>query len=299
MEQIKILAYITAYEDNKAVKNCVEALKNQSFPINKIFIIDNSQIEPVLLSDYNNIIIEHHPENIGIGAGLNIALSFAQAQDYDFLWAFDQDSVPASDCLEILLEAYQRLSTQYKIAIIAPTAIDIKTNTVIEGAVFTKYRFIGCKHTNQVNFYECDSPITSGSLISIDKAKTISPPRADLFIDGIDLDYGLRFKQKGYSNLIITKAIMQHNFGNPLTVNFLSKKLYIHKYSALRHYYICRNHTYLDIKYSQGWYRFISLRHRIKYLIYTIAKIVLFDTKYKIVKIWACLVGTFHGLRIL
>lgn len=296
MKQIKVLAYITAYEDNQAVKTCVRAIQNQSFPVHKILIIDNSRIEPVSLSNSTNIIIERHSENIGIGAGLNIALNLAQAQGYDFVWAFDQDSVPAPDCLEILLAAHQRLSEQYEIGIIAPTAIDVKTNTVVEGAVFAKYRFIGCQHINQIDFYECDAPITSGSLISIEKAKTISPPRAELFIDGIDLDYGLRLRYKGYSNLIITKATMQHNFGNPLAVKFLYKKYYIHKYSALRHYYICRNHTYLDIKYAQGWYRLLSLKHRIKYAILTVTKIVLFDTEQRQLKVWACLVGTYQGL---
>ncbi|MBW4601982.1 MAG: glycosyltransferase family 2 protein [Calothrix sp. FI2-JRJ7] len=296
MKKIKVLAYITAYEDNQAVKTCVRAIQNQSFPVNKIFIVDNSRIEPVSLTNPTNIIIERHPENIGIGAGLNIALNLAQAHKYDFLWAFDQDSVPAPDCLEILLEAHQRLCGQYEIGIIAPTAIDVKTNTVVEGAVFAKYHFIGCQHINKIDFYECDAPITSGSLISIEKAKTISPPRAELFIDGIDLDYGLRLRYKGYCNLIITKATMQHNFGNPLAVKFLYKKYYIHKYSALRHYYICRNHTYLDIKYAQGWYRLLSLKHRIKYAIWTVTKIVLFDAEQKPLKVWACLVGTYQGL---
>lgn len=296
MKKLKVLAYITAYEDSKAVNTCVQALNNQSFPIDKILIIDNSHIEPVSLPDSNNIIIERHPENIGIGAGLNKALNLALIQNYDFLWTFDQDSVPAPDCLKILIEAYQRLSTQYQIGIIAPTPIDIKTNTIVEGTVFAQHYFIGCKHTNQIDFYECDAPITSGSLISIDKAKTIHPPRADLFIDGIDLDYGLRLKQKGYSNLIITQALMWHNFGEPHAVNFLDKELYIHKYSGLRHYYICRNHTYLEIRYAKGWYRLFSLKHRIKYLIYTIAKIFLFDNNKKPIKIWACLIGTYHGI---
>jgi rhamnosyltransferase len=296
VKQIKVLAYITAYEDNQAVETCVQALKNQSFPVDKIFIIDNSSIEPVSLTNSTNIIIEHHPENIGIGAGLNIALDLALAQGYDFLWTFDQDSIPAPDCLEILIEAHHRLSAQYQIGIIAPTPIDIKTNTVVEGAVFSRYCFIGYKHINKTDFYQCDAPITSGSLITLEKAKTISPPRADLFIDGIDLDYGLRLKQKGYFNFLITQATMQHNFGEPFAVKFLHKKLYIHKYSALRHYYICRNHTYLEIRYAQGWYRLLSLKHRIKYLIFASSKLVLFDTENQLVKIWACLIGTYHGL---
>jgi len=35
-----------------------------------------------------------------------------------------------------------------------------------------------------------------GSLISIAAAKPF--PRADLFIDGVDLDYGMRLRQKAF-----------------------------------------------------------------------------------------------------
>jgi len=90
---------------------------------------------------------------------------------------------------------------------------------------------------------------------------------------------------------------MHHDFGNPIQVKFGNKYRYIQQYSALRHYYICRNHTYLEIRYAQGFYRFTSFIRRIKYLLSSLFWIVIYGHESKYIKIWACLLGTYHGLQ--
>ena len=294
--QIKVLAYITAYEDNSAVKSCIDALRNQSFPLDKIFIIDNSQSKLISIANNENLIIQRYPENIGISGGLVIAFEFAIKHNYDFIWTFDQDSLPEVDCLKKLLKIYnEKLKDGYSVGIIAPTSIDIRTNEVITGAIFVNDHFTGCNHINGDYPYECDAPITSGSLISIATAKKNPLPRTDLFIDGIDMDYGLQLKQNGYHNLIVPQAILIHQFGNPVKVNFFNKERFFQKYSALRHYYICRNHTYLATRYAKGWYQITSFGRRIKYLIHHVILILLHESEQKVLKIWACLKGTFDG----
>ncbi|WP_375514629.1 glycosyltransferase [uncultured Nostoc sp.] len=295
----KVAAYITLYKDKQAASKCVQAIKSQSIPIDIVFVVDNSDKELLEPDKSLSILIHHYPENIGIGQGLALALEWGIKEGYDFLWTFDQDSLPTKNCLEILLKIYNKFSLEYgnKIGIIAPTAIDHKTAKVVQGAVFVKDQFIGCKHNKDVNFYECDSPITSGSLISIAAAKTVDSPRAEFFIDGIDLDYGLRLRQQGFHNLIVTTAIMHHNFGNPLKVKFFQREVIIHQYSALRNYYITRNHTYLETRYAQGLYRLTSCGRRIKYLLRRIVTIFIYDPEEKPLKIWACLLGTFHGFQ--
>jgi rhamnosyltransferase len=299
IEQYKIAAYITAYEDPKAVMDCLNSIASQSLPVEKFLIVDNSPKKPLLeLTNQENILIKFHPENIGIGAGLTWAIKWAIEQGYDFLWAFDQDSIAHQDCLLKLLSVYKALAnSNYLIGIIAPTAIDHRSNHDVQGAVFDRDHFIGYKPVTDAEYYECDSPITSGSLIVLNAAKTIGYPRADLFIDGIDLDYGLRLKQQGFHNLIVTQAFMNHNFGNPIKINFLQQERYIQKYSALRHYYICRNHTYLETRYAKGCYRLTSVMRRIKYMLSTMFWIMLYDFEQQHLKLWACLIGTFHGLK--
>jgi rhamnosyltransferase len=298
VKNFKVLAYITAYEDHKAVETCITALKNQSSAVEKILIVDNSTRQSILLSNYENVIIKHHPENLGVAGGFQIALEMALKEEYDFLWTFDQDSVPAPDCLKILLEEYNQLSqAKYKVGIIAPTSIDCRTHEVVEAAIFVRDRFTSRKHISQEQPYECDAPITSGSLISIAAAKSIPPPRTELFIDGVDFDFGMCLKQNGFHNLIVPQAILEHKFGNPIKVRFFYKERFVQKYSALRHYYICRNHTYLETRYAKGLYRFTSCLQRLRYMMRTIVLTILYDHENKTLKIWACLLGTYHGLK--
>ncbi len=298
--QYQIAAYITAYEDPEAVKRCIRAITRQHYPIQKILIVDNSQ-QALLASEktsFENIIVKSFPENIGVSGGLNLALAWAIDEGYDFLWAFDQDSVVDDDCLIELLLTYERLnSSEYAIGIIGPTAIDPRNNQIIEGAVFEKGRFIGRQPLDTEHPYECDSPITSGSLTSLTAAQTVSLPRADLFIDGIDLDYGLRLRQQGFHNLIVPRARMYHNFGEPIQVKVLGKDRLIQNYSPLRYYYIFRNHTYLDLHYSKGWYRPINYWRRVNHSVRTIALIVLCIPENKALKVWACLLGLVHGFQ--
>ena len=296
-KKYKVAAYITAYEDIEAVTSCVQAINTQSFPIQKIFIVDNS-CEDSTVVDVENVVIRYCPENIGVAGGIKLAVEWALEKEYDFLWAFDQDSIPTANCLEALLREYRHISQHnYKISIIAPTAIDLRTDRVVEGAIFDRDRFTACKYTSQSQPYECDAPITSGSLISIAAAKTIPLPCADLFIDGVDLDYGLQLKQKGFYNLIVPQAILYHKFSEPVKVTFLQQERFLYKYSALRHYYICRNHTYLDTRYAKGWYRLTSCLKRMKYLASTSILIFLYDPEDKALKIWACIIGTCHGFK--
>jgi rhamnosyltransferase len=296
--QSKVAAYITCYQDQESANRCIQAIESQSIAVTAIYIVDNSEKPLLLHSNRNLLLINHYPKNIGIAEGLAKALEWAIYQGHDFLWTFDQDSIPTPNCLEILLTNYYKLSQadNYKVGIIAPTPSDPRSGKIIEGAIFDYDHFRGVKHDNNVDFYECDSPITSGSLISLAAAQTISPPCANLFIDGVDFDYGLRLKRKGFRNIIVTQAIMHHNFGDPIEVKFFNKKRFLQKYSPLRHYYICRNHTYLETRFSEGYYRLTSLVKRIQYMNYTILRIMLYDFEDKQLKIWACLLGTYHGL---
>jgi rhamnosyltransferase len=293
----KVAAYITCYQDRESTCKCIEAIKAQSIQVLAIFVIDNSN-PPLTIGDDNKfLVVKEYPQNIGIAQGISAALAWAIDREYDFLWTFDQDSIPTVNCLENLLKTYSQLHKidSYKIGIIAAAPFDDRTGKVIESLVFANDRFVGLKHNEDVDYYECDSPITSGSLISLAAAQTIPYPRAELFIDGIDFDYGLRLRKEGFYNLIVTKAVMYHQRGNPLQVKFFNKDRFIEQYPALRHYYICRNHTYLEIRFSQSYYRFTSFIRRIRYLLASIFWIILYESENKELKIWACLLGTYHG----
>ncbi|MER3433405.1 MAG: glycosyltransferase family 2 protein [Leptolyngbya sp. ERB_1_1] len=291
-----VAAYITAYEDAEALKVCVNALLLQTASIERIFVVDNSR-QPLPLEPHTKIQVFHHPENIGIAAGIRLSIAYAIDEGYDFLWMFDQDSQPTSTCLALLLEAYTALVVDCDIGIVAPHAIDARTGETVEPARFLGDRFKGYKAPSQIEPFECDAPITSGSLLWLKTTEQVRSPDPRLFIDGVDLDYGLRLRRAGFRNFVIPKALMYHRFGEPLTVRFAGRKKTIQLYSALRHYYICRNHTYLEFSYAEGCHRITCGLRRIVYAIKISMIILLFDPIAKFEKIKACMIGTYYGFR--
>ena len=292
MTGLRVAAYITAYEDAEALWVCVQALQVQTYSIEQIFIVDNSRA-PISLESDSKLRVFHHPENIGIAAGIRVAIEQALIEGYDFLWMFDQDSEPASTCLELLLKAYSEIDS--RIGIIAPQAIDARTGATIEPALFLGDHFKGYKAPSQTEPFECDAPITSGSLLWLNTSEQVESPDPRLFIDGVDLDYGMRLRRAGFWNFVVPRALMNHRFGEPIVVRFAGKKKTVQLYSPLRHYYICRNHTYLELAYAEN--RITCSLKRIEYLIKISLIVLLFDPIAKFEKIKACMMGTYYGFQ--
>ncbi|NJN91805.1 MAG: hypothetical protein HC878_16525 [Leptolyngbyaceae cyanobacterium SL_5_14] len=129
--------------------------------------------------------------------GLNWSLSWAYENDYDFLWLFDQDSSPHQDCLAKLLDTYTKCFRKGdKVSIVSCTPVDVRTGHVTAPALFLRDQFVGMKVSDHIEPYECDAPITSGSLLNVNLVAHIPPSDPKLFIDGIDLEYGLRLKKQ-------------------------------------------------------------------------------------------------------
>ena len=303
----KVAAYITAYEDKEALAQTITAIQKQSHLISEIFIVDNSQKSIVETQKSQNIIVESHPENVGVDGGLIIALKWAMAKKYDFLWLFDQDSQPAVDCLEILLTKYQQLSRQdYNIGIISPQIIDINTSQELPGYVFQDYKFVPkYEHVQSKDYYTCNGVITSGSLVNLDAAKNVPLPKGDLFLDAVDYAYCMNFISQGYEVVLVKNVTMQHRLGNYSQVkdrfyqikNQLNNQVFTFTCSPSRYYYACRNHTYFETRNSNKQMLHFCLFYRLKCLIDMITRIIRYEPDSVLIKLWACILGTFDGFR--
>lgn len=195
----------------------------------KTFVIVNSCSIEILeeIKKLNGHVIDNF-ENLGLSKALNIGIKKCMEEGAcTHITLYDQDSMPAPDSLEVLLQTL--LESPDKIAAIGPSIDDIKNKSNIHNVV------------NSVN--EVDVIISSGSLIPIAAIRDVGLMDETLFIDYIDYEWCLRAKSKGYKILQNSNAILYHNMGDSF-VNFLgfSKPLHTNK---LRHYYIIRNQLIL------------------------------------------------------
>lgn len=299
----KVAAYMTAYQELEAVARCINALEKQSYPIQEIFIVDNSSSDLELQHKYKNVTVERHPENIGVAGGLNIAIRWAIEKGYDFLWLFDQDSEPGADVLEKLLLKYQELSTSgEKIGIITPQIIDINTQQEFPGYVFSEYQLVPKPGYYELkDFYDCDAVITSGSLVNLSAARCVELPKSAFFLDAVDYSYCMNFRKQGYKIIVVKDAMMTHRIGKYSKVKVRKRKVNDEVITFLcspsRYYYACRNHTYFETRAADKKMLYQAVKHRVKFSKMMIERIMLYEPDLVVIKIWACLIGTFDGLR--
>jgi len=249
----------------------IDALLEQRRPLEEIIVVDNASTDEtsaLLAARYPQVRVLRMSENLGAGGGLASGLAYAALQKrHDWIWTFDQDSVPAAGALEIMLkEARVGPGMPAQIGIMAPLPVDqgmeISSVPWFWRNGFAKPRVeLLCQ---PVMFP--DLVITSGSLVRREVVERIGLPRSDFFMDFVDYEYCLRARSHGYKIAVITRAKMQHEIGNARKVHLLGRHHRWSDHSPFREYYMSRN-----IVYSVWWLypssrskRFV-LRHLIRH----------------------------------
>ena len=186
------------------------------------------------------------PSNLGIGEAIARAAERARIEDHAFLLTLDQDSIPHADMVAKLHAAYCELHSQKNpVAAVGPQQIDRRT---AHHAAFIAP--IGERPTFRRRIYpgnnahiEVDHLITSGMLAPISTYLLVGMPRADLFIDYVDIEWSLRVRHCGYKLYAVGGAILNHSIGDNYRY-FRGIQVPVH--SPLRNYYLMRNGVFLQ-----------------------------------------------------
>ena len=83
--------------------------------------------------------------------------------------------------------------------------------------------------------------LASGCLIDARALADVGPMREDLFIDHVDLEWGLRARAKGWTLYALADVPMAHRLGEQVRrIGWLGGRA-VHLHSPLRNYYLVRN----------------------------------------------------------
>lgn len=105
---MKINCVVVTYNRLSLLKECLSALENQTYPIQRIVIVDNCSTDGTSefldsLTDTRYLII-HSKENIGGAGGFSLGLKSAVLEGCDYTWLMDDDTIPSSTALEELVK---------------------------------------------------------------------------------------------------------------------------------------------------------------------------------------------------
>jgi GT2 family glycosyltransferase len=244
---VSVASITVAYNAVNVLPRQIDALLQQSRPLREIVIVDNASTDStaaMLAERYPQVTILRMSENLGQAGGWSVGLSYAAfRKQHDWIWSFDNDTIPEADTLETLLSGVDALGSEVGIA--APLPINGETATCYTPYLWRDGFVKPSEELLCQPMWFADLVIASGCLIRRDVVEKIGLPRSDFFIDLVDFEYCLRARSRGYKIAVISRAKLGHEIGNGRKVDLLGyKRLWINQ-PPFREYYVSRNLTYL------------------------------------------------------
>lgn len=228
--------------------------------------------------------------NIGLASALNLGIFHALGARASHVILFDQDSVPSPGMVNKLFDAQQALIAMGKqVAAVGPVFHDAASGNI--APVLAPQRWF-TRRAYEADFFgtiEAAYLITSGQLISKQALAAVGLMRDDLFIDGIDIEWALRARHRGWHSFAVVDARLQHQLGDERR-QIGTRQVSLH--SPLRHYYIIRNALLLMRSPEINW------RWKCSDFLKTLRRLIVFpllcpDPRAHI-RLMAC--GIWHGI---
>lgn len=182
--------------------------------------------------------------NRGIAAAQNLGIGAALDAGAARILLMDHDSLPDRRMVERLAAALDALEANgLPVAAVGPRYLDERQENPppfvrVRGG---RLHRLPCPSPETVN--EVDYLIASGSLIPRAAFEAVGPMNESLFIDYVDIEWGLRARGLGFLSYGVCAATMVHDLGDEPIVVF-GRALPSH--SATRHYYHFRNGAWLS-----------------------------------------------------
>lgn len=222
-----------------------------SAQVDQLFIVDNGScgnLENWVAQQSAKTRFVALGQNFGIAYAHNVGIRQARADGSDYVLLLDHDSLPAPDMVARLVEAAEAKRAEgIRVAAVGPRYLDERQRNPIPFIRVEGLRLIRANCDAPKAVVEVDYLISSGCLISMAALDAVGGMHEDLFIDYVDIEWGLRARHHGFYSFGICAARMKHSLGEE-PVFFLKRHIPVH--SPLRHYYHFRNAVWL---YRQPW----------------------------------------------
>lgn len=244
-----LAAIIVTYNpDRKELIGLLCAVASQ---VRVVLIVDNGSKDDVSCMVSESGVPDCHcyclGSNLGVAEAINHGIDRAQSFGTTHVVLFDQDSLPAPDMVECLFVNYRKMVDQgIKVAAVGPCYSDPRSDNPPPFIRLKGLRLVRVDCTGLLPV-PVDFLVSSGCLIDMHSIDEIGLMQTNLFIDYVDVEWGLRAGKKGYQCFGICDAYMHHHLGEP-PIKVFGRNIPLH--SPLRHYYYFRNAVWL---YRQSW----------------------------------------------
>jgi hypothetical protein len=93
---MRILGLIHTYNYEDVIERSLEALLNQTHPVDEVLIEDNASTDGTLRRSFpEKVSVLRHDVNLGTSGSVRAGLIYALDRRYDWLWIFDRTTTKA------------------------------------------------------------------------------------------------------------------------------------------------------------------------------------------------------------
>lgn len=265
-----IIAVIVSY--NPDLERLYRLLQVLSPQVAGGVVVDNGSALPPAAGLPDAVELLALDRNIGVAAAQNVGIVRARKRGAEAVLLMDQDSLPEPDMVARLVAAWRRLELDgVRVAAVGPDYADPRLD---HGSPF--HRVEGwrtrrpCCEGSADRLILVDHLTASGSLIPCAALDAVGGMCETLFIDYVDVEWGLRAGTLGFCCYGVCGARMRHPLGaEPLRL--LGRRRVGHP--PLRNYYYFRNGVRLlrDSALPRRWRLIESGRLLRRFLLYLLA----------------------------
>ncbi|WP_435106112.1 glycosyltransferase family 2 protein [Arhodomonas sp. AD133] len=238
----RVIAVVVTYRP--ALSRFSALLERLRPQVAEIIIVDNGSDCDLSPFENDQVAVVRLGENTGLGAAQNHGAGLAIRHDADAILLMDQDSMPATDMVERLVHAWRTLSAaDERLAAVGPNYADPNIDHGspfhrVEGFRTVRPRCSGDHHHHRQCLIPVDHLTASGCLIPIDAWQHNGGMDETLFIDYVDVEWGLRARANGWKCYGVCDARMEHTLGGR-PVRVFGRRIVTHP--PFRNYYFFRN----------------------------------------------------------
>lgn len=235
-----IVSIVITYHPADGIGLLLNELTKQT---DAVVVVDNGS-KPEILAKIRNDCLHYGAQlialghNAGIAAAQNTGIRKARELGACHVLVCDHDSLPEADMVSKLREA---LEEDFTIAAVGPLPAEDRQGG--DELIYVD-RGWGPKRATadelQRPRLDVAFLIASGCLMRIRALESIGLMREDLFIDHVDLEWGVRARNAGWRLVAVPEARLHHRLGDEV-VQLPGREQPIHVHAPIRNYYILRN----------------------------------------------------------
>ncbi len=253
----KAIAVVVTYNRETLLKECIDALRNQSRKLDAILVINNGSTDATeaWLKKQDDIVYITQ-ENVGSAGGFSTGINWAYKNKYSWIWCMDDDGYPKEDAFENLMKAD---NGQLRLLNCAVIDKEDKKSFVWKTMQYSNLDEVDCE------LIEGKGHPFNGTLLHRKIVERVGLPNAKFFLWGDETEYYYRItRQNKIPVFTVANSIHYHpsaafsikedwNFTNAWKMYYYVRNRYFiqsskfsNKYLAMLHY-ICFLSAYAGI----------------------------------------------------